>query len=98
MKGAPSVRLSVIALAIACVVAVPALAQYYDYPYRDPYLATVTGATLNADGLTPGIKRQVVHVPVLLDRDNLPGLAGLPGLAPRGALSVALYKQKAAAP
>ena len=91
-------RLSVIVLAMACVVAVPAAADDYNYPYRDPYLATVTGATLNADGLTPGIKRQVVHVPVLPDRDNLPGLAGLPGLAPRGALSVALYRQKASAP
>jgi hypothetical protein len=98
MKGASSVRLSVIVLAMACVVAVPAAAEDYNYPYRDPYLATVTGATLNADGLTPGIKRQVVHVPVLPDRDHLPGLAGLPGLAPRGALSVALYRQKAPAP
>jgi len=92
------VRLSVIVLAMACVVAVPAAAQDYNYPYRDPYLATVTGATLNADGLTPGIKRQVVHVPVLPDRDHLPGLAVLPGLAPRGALSVALYRQKTPAP
>ena len=91
-------RLFVIAVVIACVVADSALAEDYNYPYHDPYLATVTGATLNADGLTPGIKRQVVHVSVLPDRDNLPGLAGLPGLAPRGALSVALYKQKAAAP
>lgn len=91
-------RLPVIVLAIVCVVAVPAVAQDYNYPYHDPYLATVTGATLNADGLTPGIKRQVVHVPVLPDRDNLPGLAGLPGLAPRGALSIALYRQKASAP
>src|SRR5262249_44452131 len=98
MKGASSVPLPVIVIAMACVVAVPAAAQDYNYPYRDPYLATVTGATLNADGLTPGIKRQVVHVPVLPDRDRLPGLAGLPGLAPRGALSVALYRQKAPAP
>src|SRR5215813_7525756 len=98
MKGVSSVRLSVIVIAMACVVAVPAAAQDYNYPYRDPYLATVTGATLNADGLTPGIKRQVVHVPALPDRDNLPGRAGLPGLAPRGALSVALYRQKAPAP
>ena len=70
----------------------PALAQEYSYPYRDPYLATVTGAALNADGLTPGIKRQVVHVSILPDRDKLPKLEG------KGELSVALYQQKRAAP
>ena len=67
-------------------------AQEYNYPYRDPYLATVTGAALNADGLTPGIKRQVVHVSILPGRDKLPNLEG------KGELSVALYQQNRPAP
>ena len=65
--------------------------QPYRYPFRDPYLATVTIAMLNADGLTPGLKRQVVHVPVLPGRNHLPGLEG------RGEASVALYRQAHAA-
>jgi hypothetical protein len=64
----------------------------YGYPFRDPYLATMTAALLNADGLTPGLKRQVVHVPVLSGRNHLPGLEG------RGEVSVALYRQHRAAP
>jgi hypothetical protein len=64
----------------------------YAYPYRDPYLATITAAALNPDGLTPGLKRQVVHVPVLPERNNLPTLEG------RGEVSVALYRQHRPAP
>jgi len=67
-------------------------AQEYKFPYRDPYLATITTAVLNADGHTPGAKRQVVHVPVL------PGRNGLPTLEGRGDLSVALYSQRGPAP
>ncbi|HEX6776452.1 MAG TPA: hypothetical protein VF238_11415 [Methylomirabilota bacterium] len=85
-------RLLLMVLTAVCVASSPALAQEYSYPYRDPYLATVTGAALNADGLTPGIKRQVVHVSILPDRDKLPKLEG------KGKLSVALYQQKRAAP
>src|SRR5262245_51958620 len=40
----------------------------YAYPYRDPYMATITVAVLNPDGLTPGLKREVVRVPVLSGR------------------------------
>jgi hypothetical protein len=47
---------------------------------------------LNPDGLTPGIKRQVVHVPLLPGRNELPSLEG------RGKLSVALYRQDHPAP
>jgi pimeloyl-ACP methyl ester carboxylesterase len=86
------VRLLLMVLTAVCVASSPALAQEYSYPYRDPYLATVTGAALNADGLTPGIKRQVVHVSILPNRDKLPKLEG------KGELSVALYQQKRAAP
>ena len=67
-------------------------AEDYKYPYRDPYLATITTAILNADGLTPGLHRQVVRVPVLRDRNQLPSLEG------RGELSVALYRQGHRAP
>ena len=66
--------------------------QAYAYPYRDPYLATITAAALNPDGLTPGVKRQVVHVLVLPERNHLPTLEG------RGEVSVALYRQNRPAP
>jgi hypothetical protein len=66
--------------------------QAYAYPYRDPYLATITAAALNPDGLTPGLKRQVVHVPVLPERNDVPTLEG------RGEVSVALYRQHRPAP
>jgi hypothetical protein len=69
-----------------------ARAEDYKYPYHDPYLATITTAILNADGHTPGLKREVVHVPVLPGRDRLPTLEG------RGDLSVALYRQSGPAP
>ena len=64
----------------------------YKYPYRDPYLATATTAILNDNGLTPRVKSQIVHVPVLPDRNQLPSLEG------RGELSVALYRQNHPAP
>ena len=35
----------------------------YNYPYRDPYLATATTAILNDEGPTTRVKSQVVHVP-----------------------------------
>jgi len=69
-----------------------ASAQEYKYPYRDPYLASITTAILNADGHVSGLKRQVVRVPVL------PGRNGLPTLDGRGDLSVALYGQSRPAP
>src|SRR5262245_55777713 len=66
--------------------------QSYPYPYRDPYLATMMAAAMTPNGLTPGIKRQVVHVPVLTGRNTLPSLEG------RGRVSVALYRQARPAP
>ena len=62
-------------------------AAEYKYPYHDPYLATATTAILNDDGPTSRVKSQVVHVPGLPGRNQLPSLAG------RGELSVALYRQ-----
>jgi len=91
------VRRHVIVLTTICLLWSSAeAAEYrypdYRYPYQDPYRATVTTAILNADGLNPGLKRQVVHVPVLPGRNRLPTLEG------RGELSVALYRQNHAAP
>ncbi len=67
-------------------------AEDYKYPYRDPYLATVTTAILNADRLSPRLKRQVVHVSGLSGRNRLPSLEG------RGNVSVAFYGQDHPAP
>ena len=67
-------------------------AEGYAYPYRDPYLATVTTAILNADGVTPRLKREAIHVPVLAGRSHLPALEG------RGDVSMTLYRQDHPAP
>jgi pimeloyl-ACP methyl ester carboxylesterase len=67
-------------------------AAEYKYPYHDPYLATATTAILNDEGLTPRLKSQIVHVPGLPERNQLPSLEG------RGQLSVALYRQNHPAP
>jgi pimeloyl-ACP methyl ester carboxylesterase len=67
-------------------------ATEYKYPYHDPYLATATSAILNDEGLTPRLKSQIVHVPGLPDRNQLPSLEG------RGQLSIALYRQNHPAP
>jgi hypothetical protein len=67
-------------------------AEGYHYPYRDPYLATVTTALLTADGMTPRLKREAIHVPVLAGRSHLPALEG------RGNVSMTLYRQDHPAP
>jgi hypothetical protein len=67
-------------------------AQEYGYPYRDPYLATITAAIVNSDRLGRRAKREVVHVPVLPGRNLLPSLEG------RGAMTVAVYRQNRPAP
>ena len=64
----------------------------YKYPFRDPYIATVTAAILNGEGVTPKPKRQVVHVPGLPGRNHVPALEG------RGEVSVAVYRQHHPAP
>jgi hypothetical protein len=84
-------RPRIVVLALICLLRSTAEAGEYKYPYHDPYLATVTTAILNADGLNPGLKREVVHVQVLPDRKGLPTLEG------RDELSVALYRQSGAA-
>src|SRR5436190_17601903 len=67
-------------------------ADGYHYPYRDPHLATVTSAILNADRLESRLKREVVHVPGLPGRNELPSLRG------RGSLSISFYRQEQPAP
>ncbi len=64
----------------------------YRYPFHDPYLATITVGGVSPDGVTRGVKREVVHVQGLPGRDNLPLLNG------RGEVSVALYRQPRPAP
>ncbi|MGH7824742.1 MAG: hypothetical protein ACREQ7_06155 [Candidatus Binatia bacterium] len=65
-------------------------AAEYKYPYHDPYIATATTAILNDDG--PRLESQIVHVPGLPGRNQLPSLEG------RGDVSIALYRQDDPAP
>src|ERR1700730_10989078 len=81
-----------ILLTLVCLSWSPVRAEDYKYPYRDPYVATTTAAILNSDDLTPKLKRQIVHVPGLAGRDQLPALEG------RGELKVTLYRQNRPAP
>jgi hypothetical protein len=87
-----TVRLYFIVLTTLCLLWRSVEAEDYKYPFRDPYIATVTAAILNGDGLTPKPKRQVVHVPGLPGRNHLPALEG------RGDVSVAVYRQDHPAP
>jgi len=87
-----TVCVHVIALATIVFSGLSAEGEDYQYPYRDPYLATVTSAIVNADRFSPRLPRQVVHVPGLPGRNRLPGLEG------RERLSVALYRQNHPAP
>ncbi len=86
------VRVHVIVLTAICLSWSSLEADDYNYPYHDPYVATVTTAILNGEGDTPRLKRQVVHVPGLAGRNRLPSLEG------RGELSVAFYRQRHLAP
>ena len=64
----------------------------YEYPYRDPYIATATTAILSDNGAAAKSKSEVVHVPGLPGRNKLPPLEG------RGDLAIALYRQSRPAP
>jgi hypothetical protein len=86
------VRFHFIVLTTICLLGSSVQAEDYNYPYHDPYLATFTAAILDADRITPRHKRQLVHVSVLPGRDQIAPLEG------RGDLSVALYRQRRAAP
>lgn len=87
-----TVRLPFVVLTTLILSWSPVQAEDYKYPHHDPYIATLTTAILNADGLTPRLKRQVVHVPGLPGRDELPSLEG------RGDMGIALYRQDRPAP
>jgi hypothetical protein len=67
-------------------------AAEYKYPYHDPYLATATTAIFSDDGPNPRLESQIVHVPGLPGRNQLPSLEG------RGNVSIALYRQNHPAP
>ncbi len=54
------VRVHVIVLTAICLSWSSLEADDYNYPYHDPYVATVTTAILNGEGDTPRLKRQVV--------------------------------------
>src|SRR5215467_3519183 len=71
-----------------CLFLNAAEADDYNYPYHDPYLATATSAILDDYGL----KSEIVHVPGLPNRNDLPSLEG------RGDVSISLYRQNHAAP
>ena len=81
-----------IVLSAICLSRSSVAAEDYAYPYHDPYVATITAAILNADAFAPRLGRQVIHVPGLRGRNQLPSLEG------RGDLSVALYRQRHPAP
>jgi hypothetical protein len=64
----------------------------YEYPYRDPYLATATSAILGNDEATARVESNILRVPGLPGRNRLPSLEG------RGDVSLAFYRQKQPAP
>src|SRR5262249_38200139 len=87
------VRILAVVIAIALSVsAVHAEDETYAYPYRDPYMATVTAAIVSSEEPGRRVKRQAIHVPVLPGRNRVRSLEG------RGELSVSLYRQHRAAP
>lgn len=91
-RGFFTVRFPLIVVTALCLSWSSAEADPYRYPYHDPYLATVTTAILDGDGLAHRPKREVVHVPGLPGRHDVPLLEG------RDELSVALYRQHHPAP
>lgn len=84
--------LLLLVFAALCLSWSPAEAADYRYPYHDPYLATVTAVLLDSDAIAPRPKREVIHLP------GLPGRSDVPLLEGRDELSVALYRQSQAAP
>src|SRR5260370_42489213 len=72
----PRALVCFIVLTALCLARSSVEAEDYKYPFRDPYIATVTAAILNGDGLTPKPKRQVVHVPGLPNPNHMPALQG----------------------
>ena len=85
-------RFLLIVLTALCLSWSSAEADDYKYPFHDPYVATITSAILNSDALSHRPKREVIHLPGLADRSDVPLLEG------RGGLSVALYRQNRPAP
>jgi hypothetical protein len=91
MKRNSRILPALAALAIAGLLTRSIEAAAYEYPYRDPYLATATSAILG-NGATARAESIIVRVPGLPGRNKLPGLEG------RGDLSLAFYPQNQPAP
>ncbi|HEX9284505.1 MAG TPA: hypothetical protein VF879_02450 [Nitrospirales bacterium] len=87
-----TVRFQFIVLAAVCLSWSPVGAQDYKYPYHDPYVATATTAILNSDRFTSRLKHQVVRLPGLSGRNQLPPVEG------RGEVNLLLYRQNHPAP
>ena len=87
-----TLRRHFIVLTTVCLAWSSVEAEDYKYPYHDPYLATATSAILDADDRNPRIKRQLVHVPGLPGRNQLPSLEG------RGDVRLTLYRHHRPAP
>jgi hypothetical protein len=67
-------------------------AAEYNYPYRDPFLATATTALLSDDRTKARDKSTIVHVLGLPGRNKLPTIEG------RGDVSINFYKHDRPAP
>jgi len=84
-------RIAALVIAL-CLLTHTVGAAEYNYPYRNPYLATATIAILSDDGATAPAKSNILRVPGLPGRNNLPSLEG------RGEVSLSLYQHKPSAP
>lgn len=87
-------RYDLIAAAIValCLLSCTGEAAEYNYPYRNPYLATTTVAILSDEGATTNAKSTIFRVRGLPGRNTLPTLEG------RGDVSLALYRHERTAP
>lgn len=50
----------------------PVYASAYDYPYKDPYYATITTALLKADHLDKSLKYEDIALKLMPERDSVP--------------------------
>lgn len=71
----------------------PLLARAYDYPYADPYYATVTAAILKADALDPEANYRDLNLRILPERDQVPFYG-----KNRNQMKLRLWAQKKEAP
>src|SRR6266478_3633929 len=72
----PRALLYFIVLTALCLASSSGEAEDYKYPFRDPYIATVTAAILTGDGLTPKPKHAGCSCAGPPDRNHMPALEG----------------------